>query len=132
MSQENVELSNAWVDAFNRRDLDALDRLHGDEIAWKTTPEDPDAATHRGRDAVRRYIEGYIEAFPDLRIDVTECFSISDGRIFNTSRFLGQSAQGIPMEWSLTLVSTIEDRKFVCAEEYFSRADAAKAVGLAE
>ena len=131
MSQENLELSYAWVDAFNRRDLDTLDRLHDEGIVWQTTPEDPDASTHRGRDAVRRYLTGYIESFPDLRIEVTDCFSLGDGRVFNTSRLVGESAQGVPMDWSLTIVSTIEDGVFVHAEEYFDRA-ALKAVGLQE
>jgi ketosteroid isomerase-like protein len=132
MSEENVSLSYAWVDAFNRRDLDTLDRLHDEEIVWRTTPEDPDATTHRGREAVRRYMAGYIESFPDLRIEVIECFSLDDGRVFNTSRFVGRSAQGVPMDWSLTVVSTIEDGMFVRAEEYFDRADAAAVTGLKE
>jgi len=132
VSQENLELSYAWVDAFNRRDLDTLDRLHDEGIVWQTTPEDPDASTHRGRDAVRRYLTGYIESFPDLRIEVTDCFSLGDGRVFNTSRLVGESAQGVPMDWSLTIVSTIEDGVFVHAEEYFDRAAALKAVGLQE
>jgi ketosteroid isomerase-like protein len=132
VSQENLELLHAWIDAFNRRDFDALDRLHDEAIVWRTTPEDPDATTHRGREAVRRYLVGYVESFPDLHLEVVECFSLDDDRIFNTSRLVGQSAQGVPMDWSLTLVSTIKDGVFVHAEEYFDRADAAAAVGLKE
>ena len=132
MSQENVELSYTWVDAFNRRDLDTLDRLHDEAIVWRTTPEDPDATTHRGRDAVRRYLTGYIESFPDLRIEVTECFALDAERIFNTSRFVGESAQGVPMDWSLTVVSTIEGGVFIRSEEYFDRAEALRAAGLEE
>ena len=132
MSRENVELIYAWIDAFNRRDLDTLDRLHDEAILWRTTPEDPDATTHRGRDAVRRYLAGYIESFPDLRIEVIECFPLDDGRIFTTGHFVGRRAQGVPMDWSLTTVSTMKDGVVVRGEEYFDRADAAAATGLSE
>jgi ketosteroid isomerase-like protein len=110
---------------------DELRELDDSEaIVWRTTPEDPDATTHRGRDAVRCYLNGYIESFPDLRIEATECFLLDDGRIFNASRFVGRSAQGVPMDWSLTVVSTVEDGLFVRAEEYFDRAHAVAAVEL--
>jgi ketosteroid isomerase-like protein len=85
---------------------------------------------HRGRDAMRRYLAGYVESFPDVRIEVIECFSLDDRRIFTTSRFVGRSAQGVPMNWPLTVVSTIKDGVVVRGEEYFDRADAAATTGL--
>ena len=65
MSQENVEIVRAAYDAFERGDLDAVSELHDPAIEWQTSAEDPDAATHRGRVAVRHYFEGYMETFPD-------------------------------------------------------------------
>ena len=73
MSQENVEIVRMAYDAFERGDLDAVSQLQAPTIEWQTSVEDPDAATHRGRAAVRRYIEGYMETFPRLRADLEEC-----------------------------------------------------------
>ncbi len=132
MSQENVERLNSWIDAFNRRDFDAIAHLDHPAIEWRTSSEDPDASTHRGQEAVRRYLDGYIESFPDLHIEVTECFPAGDDRVVAVNRFVGESATGVPMDWSLTTVSTVKDGRFVRVEEYFDRAQALEAVELSE
>src|SRR5262245_37252763 len=122
MSQENVELLRAWIDAFNRRDAAAIALLNDPAIEWQTSAEDPDATTHRGQEAVRRYLDGYIDAFPDLRIEATECFPIGSDRVFATNRFRGHSASSVPMEWLLTTVTTYEEGRVVRVAEYFDRA----------
>jgi ketosteroid isomerase-like protein len=132
MSQENVDLLKAWIEAFNCRDGHAMARLNHPAIEWQTSAEDPDATTHRGLEAVQRYIDGYIESFPDLQIAVTECFPVGSDRVFTTSRFRGRSANGVPMEWLLTTVSTYEDARVVRVTEYFDRSEALAAVGLAD
>lgn len=58
MPEENVEIVRAAYSAFERGDLEAVSQLQAPTIEWQTSVEDPDAATHRGRVAVRRYIEG--------------------------------------------------------------------------
>ena len=76
MSEENVEIVRAAYEAFERGDLEAVSELHGPAIEWQTSAEDPDAATHRGREAVRRYFEGYMETFPGLRAELEECVAV--------------------------------------------------------
>jgi ketosteroid isomerase-like protein len=132
MSQENVELSRAWNEAFNHRDLDAIRRLNHPRISWQSATEDPDVATHEGRDAVQHYIEGYFEVVPDLRSEQQECREASGGRVISTNRLFGRSAGGMPMEWRLTLVSTVEDGMFVRVVEYRDRDEALEAAGLSE
>jgi ketosteroid isomerase-like protein len=130
MSDQSVDLLRSWVDAFNRRDFDALAALDHPEIEWQTSSEDPDAAVHRGSEALQRYLDGYIEAFPDLSIEVTECVAVGDNRVFATNRFVGRSATGVPMDWILHTVSTLEGGLFVRTEEYFDRAEALESAGL--
>jgi ketosteroid isomerase-like protein len=132
MSQENVDLLRAWIEAFNRRDRDALARLNHPHIEWTTSAEDPDAATHQGHEAVQRYIDGYVDAFPDLHIEATECFPVGSDRVFTTNRFSGHSASGVPMEWLLRTVTTYEGGRVARVAEYFDRAEALEAAGLSE
>jgi ketosteroid isomerase-like protein len=132
MSQENVQLLRAWIEAFNRRDREAIARLNHPAIEWQTSVEDPDATTHRGKEAVRGYLDGYIESFPDLQIEATECFAVGDDRVFTTNRFSGHSASGVPMDWLLTTVSTYDRGLVVRVTEYFDRNEALEAVGLSE
>jgi ketosteroid isomerase-like protein len=132
MSQENVERLRSWVEAFNRRDFDTIAKLDHPAIEWRTSAEDPDASTHRGGEAVQRYLDGYIESFPNLQIEVTECFAASDNRVVAVNHFVGQSATGVPMDWLLTTVSTVKEGRFTRVEEYFDRSEALAAVGLSD
>jgi ketosteroid isomerase-like protein len=79
MSQENVEIVRAAYGAFERGDLDAVSQLHDPAIEWQTSAEDPDAATQRGRVAVRRY---FGDSFPGLRAELDECVTTPDGRLW--------------------------------------------------
>jgi ketosteroid isomerase-like protein len=132
MSEENVDRLTSWVEAFNRRDFETIARLDHPAIEWRTSAEDPDATTHRGQEAVQRYLDGYIESFPNLQINVTECFAVGDDRVVAVNHFVGQSAAGVPLDWLLTTVSTVEQGSFTRVEEYFDRAEALEAVGLSE
>ena len=133
MSQENVEVVRAAYDAFERGGLDALTQLHDPAIEWQTSPEDPDAATHKGRVTVRRYIQGYMETFPGFRAELEECVAAPDGRVLTTTRYTGRArASGMDMDWRQSVVYTVESGLIVRAEEYFDRDEARKAVGLRE
>ena len=133
MSQENVEIVRAAYEAFERGDLPAVSQLHDPAIEWQTSAEDPDAATHRGRVAVRRDIESYMETFPGLRADLEDCVEAPGGRVLATVRYTGRArASGIDMDWRQALVYTLRGGLIVRAEEYFDRAEAFEAAGLRE
>jgi ketosteroid isomerase-like protein len=133
MPQENLRITREGLDAFNEGNLDWLRQSHHPEIEWKTSSEDPDAATHCGPDAVRRYFEQWMESFAGLRAEFDECFAFSEDRVFATLHFIGRgSTSGVDMDWRLSLVYTYRDRMLIRVEEYFDRAEALEAAGLAE
>lgn len=79
MSQQNVEAMRVAMEAFNRRDLDLLASEFWDQqIEWQTSREDPDAATHRGREGVRRYIDQWLDSFDGLHGDIEEYIDAGD------------------------------------------------------
>ena len=132
MSQENVEIVRRGVEALNARDLDRhCIEFFDPEVEWQTSAEDPDAATHRGLQAYRRYLEQWLESFDGLRADVEEYIDVGDDRVFTWSRFTGLGrTSGAPADWYLATIFTIRDRKVVRGEEYFDRAEALEAAGL--
>ena len=133
MSEENVEIVRAAYEAFERGDLEAISQLQGAAIEWQTSAEDPDAATHRGREAVRRYFEGYMETFPGLRAELEECVGVSDRQVLATVRYTGRArASGMDMDWRQWLIYTVQAGLIVRAEEYFDRNQALEAAGLQE
>jgi len=53
------ELVEAWIDAFNRRDVDALARLYADDAVNHQVAEEPVA----GREAIRQmFVDGFAAA----------------------------------------------------------------------
>jgi ketosteroid isomerase-like protein len=133
MSEENVEVIRTAYDAFERGDLDAVSQLQSPAIEWQTSVEDPDAATHRGRAAVRRYIEGYMETFPGLRAELEECVEAPGDRVLATVRYTGRArASGMEMDWRQWLIYTFKDGLIVRSEEYFDCDQALDAAGLRE
>jgi ketosteroid isomerase-like protein len=134
MSQENVEVVRRLKEALNARDLDRYYvEFFDPDVEWCTSVEDPDAAIHRGLQAYKRYVEQWIESFDGLQADVEEYIDVGDDRVFTWSRFTGRGrTSGAPADWYLAIIMTIRDGKVVHGEEYFDRAEALAAAGLAE
>ena len=128
-----MEVVRAAYDAFERGDLEAVSQLQAPSIEWQTSVEDPDAATHRGRVAVRRYIEGYMETFPGLRADLEECVEAPGDRVLATVRYTGRQGRAV---WTWTGGSGSSTHSgtgsLFDAAEYFDRDQALEAAGLSE
>jgi ketosteroid isomerase-like protein len=134
MPTDNAEITRMAFEAFNGRDFDLLASEFWDQqIEWQTSREDPDAATHRGREAARRYIDQWVDSFDGLRADLEECRAAGEDRVFTWARWTGRGrGSGIDAEWWLAIVYTLRDGRIVRAEEYFDRTEALEAAGLSE
>jgi hypothetical protein len=77
MSQENVDLSLALTDAFNRRDRDGYLALTDDEIEVGSVLVAMEGAYH-GQEGLRRWWDNLLGAFPDYTIEVEELRDLGD------------------------------------------------------
>jgi len=137
MSQENVEIIRRGFDLWNAADAPGLDawiiEFLDPEIEWQTSREDPDAAVYRGREAVRRYYDQWLDSFVGLHADVEECTDAAKDRVFAWIRWTGRGhGSGIDVEWWLAVVYTLRAGRVLRAEEYFDRAEALEAAALSE
>ena len=71
MSRENVELALRAVDAFNRRDWDALLALVDDEVEIESRLVAMEGGYH-GHEGLRRWWSDFLGAFPDYTSEVEE------------------------------------------------------------
>src|SRR5919109_1341602 len=134
MPQERIELIRSAAEVFDSGDLERwLSEFFDPEIEWRTAAEDPDAATHCGRKAFKRYVQQRMEAFEGLRADNEEYVDAEDGRVFTWVHWTGRGrASGVEADWYLAIIYTLRDGKVVRGEEYFDRAEALEAAGLRE
>ncbi len=72
MSQEDVEFTREYIEAFNRGGLDATERLRHPEIEVFDPPDLPDADRHVGEAAVREMVESYLAIGWSGHFDVQE------------------------------------------------------------
>ena len=133
MSQENVEILRRGAEVFNA-DLDRwVSEFFAPDMEWHTAAEDPDAATHRGREAFNRYLQQWTDSFDGLHADVEEYIDAGDEQVFTWVRWTGRGrTSGVDADWHLAVIYTLRDGLVVRGEEYFDRAEAFEAVGLSE
>src|SRR5436305_13063294 len=71
MSKENVELAHRSVDAFNRRDLDALLALMDEDVEG-VPPLASMEGNYHGHAGIRRWWVSPFQGLPDFTIEVVE------------------------------------------------------------
>jgi ketosteroid isomerase-like protein len=130
---DNVELVRRAVEVFVAGDLDRyFEEFVAPDVVWHTSAEDPDAATHEGREAFRRYIGRWMDSFEDLAGEVEEWLDAGDNRVFAWTRWTGHGrASGLDADWHLAIVYTVRDGRISGGEEYFDRDEGLEAAGLA-
>jgi ketosteroid isomerase-like protein len=120
---DRIRAAYAWFN--HRREPPPMWHPDGEFI---NSYEDPDHATYRGIDAIRKQHQGWIDAYPDLHVEPVEIRANGD-LVLVWVRFTGHGADsGAAME--LAHVVTIEGGRTRRVEEYFDRAAAIRAAGL--
>ena len=132
MSQENVEIVRRGVEALNAGDLDRhCAEFFNPEVGWRTSAEDPDAATPGdwGRTGVTSS-SGW-RALKVYHVNVEEFIDVGADRVLTWNRYTGRGREsGVPADWHLAIIFTLRDGRIVRGEEYFDRAEALEAAGV--
>jgi ketosteroid isomerase-like protein len=133
MSQENVETIRQAFAAFDSEGFDGLAEFWHPDINWRAMEGAPDdVGVFTGHDAMRRYLDDWLEMFDDSRIEVEEFIDAGD-RVVVMQHGSGKSKRtGIPVDMRYAVVYTVQDGKIVRGREYATRDEALKAVGLEE
>ena len=133
MSQENVEVVRALFEAWGRGGLDALAEFWDPRIDWRAAEGAlDDAGPIHGVDAMRAYVQDWLDDFDELRVEAEELIDAGE-QVVAVQRISGRAkASGIETEIRYAVVYTIRDGKIVRGREYWERAQALEAVGLRE
>jgi ketosteroid isomerase-like protein len=131
MSQANVELTKRAIDAYNRRDVEALRAVNDPdvEIDWSAS-RGVEAGVYRGIDAALLFYQGYFDAFEEILIE-PEGFRDAGESVLvpNISRSRGR--EGIEVFARSALVFTFRAGRVVRVCLYQETGRALEAIGLA-
>jgi uncharacterized protein len=132
MSKENVEIVRDAYARYNAGERTAELWFWHRDAEYHAAREDPDSAVHRGIDAIRKQFASWLEAYPDLKIEILEAVGSGD-QVFLWVRFVGHGAtSGIPIDMELAHLYTLRDGKAARVVEYMDRNEALEAAGLRE
>jgi ketosteroid isomerase-like protein len=134
MSQENVEIVRGLWQAFANGGLDALEEFWSEDIDWRALEGAPDDVGEiRGKKAMRRYLQDWLDTFEDITTVPTELIDAGDDRVVAVLYVTGRARlSGIATELRYAVVYTLRDGNIVRGREYANRDEALEAVGLAE
>ena len=118
MAGDRAEDLTAWIDAFNRRDLDAAFATVGPGTEWVVAREHPAAATHRGPAAIRAYFAEWLAAMPDMRLEIDEVEEAGES-LLAVMRVTGSgTGSGAPSEIRLATITDYAGEEAVRTREF--------------
>lgn len=109
MARENAEIVRAWVEAFNRRDIDALVDLAPASFELKGYMSSMiETTTYRGHDGLRKYFEDRDSAWEsvEVRLDEVRDFGehfIAPGELHGKGRASGMDVV-LSLAWAGAIV----------------------------
>jgi ketosteroid isomerase-like protein len=132
VSQENVEKTRDYIDAYNRRDFDAAMEFFDPQVEW-VLPEHQSSDSGVGLGHIRRFWDGLDETFDELRLDAQEFVDGGD-RVAVRLRFYGRGkGSGLELETEMYhQVTFFRDGMMVRIEYVESWPEALEAAGIGE
>ncbi|HSJ18175.1 MAG TPA: nuclear transport factor 2 family protein [Solirubrobacterales bacterium] len=134
MSQENVEIVQEAIEAFNRGDFEtALKRMHPD-IEWQTLDTFPDAETYHGHEEVREFWQTWRDTFRGFRLHLEECVAVGERHVLATFRVSGEgTGSGVAVESPAVFqLGEMRDGQVIRVGMFSHEGEALEAAGLSE
>jgi ketosteroid isomerase-like protein len=126
----NVETVRKAVDAFNRRDIEALRELGGDDFEYDWSRSmGPNADIYRGTDRFFEFVSDQWDLFEDMRLDINE-YIPRGNHVIITTTVHGRGRQGVPVSANAAHLYTFaEDGRLVRITLFQEREEALAAAG---
>jgi ketosteroid isomerase-like protein len=134
MSEENIQTVRDAAAAFNRGDVDAWLEYLADDIDYRAVEGAlDDRGPMHGKDAVRAYMQDWLDMFDDLRSEPVELIDAGEDRVIAVVRISGRAKlSGVETDLTYASLYTIRDGKVARGREYWTKEQALEAAGLSE
>jgi ketosteroid isomerase-like protein len=141
MSQENVEIARAWLNAWvawfnSQRDPARLTQLASDYLASNVTYEEdpvwPDAGSYHGLDAVVRRFAEYIDLVHIEGVEAGQVTDADDLTVVELRIAMLGADTGEAIEFLWTYTVRIQDGRIAHFRAWYDRGQALEAAGLRE
>ena len=114
MSESTRALIDAYNDAWNRQDIDAVASMHADAIVFENHTA---AERAEGAEAVRQHIAGIFARWPSLRFTGRRLY-VADGFAVSEWTASATTPDGTRIEWDGVDVFPLQDGKIARKDIY--------------
>jgi ketosteroid isomerase-like protein len=130
MSQENVDKTRDYIEAYNRRDFDAAMAFFDPQVEW-VLPAHQSSDSGVGKGHIRRFWDGLDETMDELRLDAQEYVDGGE-RVAVRLRYFGRGkGSGVEVETEMYhQVTTFRDGMMVRHEYVTSWPEALRLAGI--
>jgi ketosteroid isomerase-like protein len=132
MSEENVEIVKAALDAMANEGLDVFAEYWADDVEWRAVEGAlDDRGPLRGKEACRAYIQDWLDTFDELTVEPQELIDAEADQVVGVLRLTGRAKlSGIETHLTQAVVYGVSDGKIARGREYATREEALQAAGL--
>ena len=113
MSEENVEVIRRLYRAMDARDTEAFTELLDEDVRWHPPEDVPEHASLAGREAILRYVSGYVDAFDDFDVEAEEVTESGDSVIVSVRLSGRMKGSAAPVELTGAQVFAFNERGLV-------------------
>jgi ketosteroid isomerase-like protein len=131
VAAENVDAVRRFIEAFNRRDVDALVVAADPAVELDEWREAPGAQTYHGPDGVRAAIESWFETWEWMEVEIAEIVDAGVHVFVILDQRAKGSGSGAEVEIRSHNVYTFRDGKVVRIQLFIEPGPALEAAGLA-
>ena len=131
MSQENVEIIKAAIDAFNRQDWDAVFKYAAPSAELDFSRAEGPLSGVFKLDQLRPFFEDFAQYWESVLVELHESIE-AGGHLIAPMTMHARGREGVEVAASPTYVCTIRDGTIQRIVMYQEREDALEAVGLSE
>ena len=133
MSEENVEIALAIVDAWNRGDLEAWLALWDEEAEFYPLRAQLEGESYSGHDGLMRFLAEMTQDFEEVRLEIDETRDAGGEQVVGIGRFRARGrASGVDINVPLSVFTRVRRGKIVYTRFFSEPADALEAAGLSE
>ena len=132
MSEENVEIALAAVDAWNRGDREAWMALWDEEAEFYPLRAQLEGESYRGHEGLERFLGEMAEDWEEVRFEIDETRDAGE-QVVGIGRFRARGrASGVDLNVPLGVFMRVRRGKIVYTRFFSEPADALEAAGLSE
>ncbi len=135
MSQENVGSFKRFLDAYNRRDVEAMLEELDPEVEWHPailTPLEGEPTVYRGHEGMREWVRDLDEVFAEIDVEFSEIRDLGDRIVAIGSIRMRGKGSGAETESPIASVSDLKNGKSIRVRTYLDPKEALEAAGLRE